>query len=281
MGPSPPLTITASARSPAWRNACSRLARSSPTVVPQCTPRPTSAEAPGDVAVVGVDGLAGQDLVAGAENLDFHRAIMTGRACESEHGSLTLPSRMNPRERSNGRPHTRSARGAGPRRHLDPDRRAEPARPAQHDAVRRLADAPGAAAPGRHRLHHALHPLARGQGRPDLDQPQHGPAAGDGGMPAGPCADDRFARRFARGLGGRPLCRPAEGARRRRHRDRRRLSRHRRRLQDRPAGLSPPAVLAAQPDRPPAGRSATCRSPAAASRSIPATSSSAIAMPCW
>jgi regulator of RNase E activity RraA len=32
--------------------------------------------------------------------------------------------------------------------------------------------------------------------------------------------------------------------------DRRRLPRHRRRRQDRPAGLPPPAVLAAQPDRP-------------------------------
>src|SRR3979490_19702 len=41
-----------------------------------------------------------------------------------------------------------------------------------------------------------------------------------------------------------------------RHRHRRRLSRHQRRVQDGAAGLSPPAVLAAQPDRPPAGRPA-------------------------
>ena len=64
-----------------------------------------------------------------------------------------------------------SARGAGQGRHLDADRRAEPPRPQEHDAVRRLADAARAAGDGGHRLHHALHPLARGQGRADLDQP--------------------------------------------------------------------------------------------------------------
>ena len=42
VGPSPPLTITASARSPACRNAASRVSRSSPTVVPQRTDSPTS-----------------------------------------------------------------------------------------------------------------------------------------------------------------------------------------------------------------------------------------------
>ncbi len=148
----------------------------------------------------------------------------------------------------------RSARGARQSRHLDPDRRAEQARPAQHDPVRCVADPARAAAHGGPRLHDALHPLARGQGRADLDQPLDGPAAGDGGMPAGPCADDRLARRFAGGIGRRPLCRPAEGARRGRHRHRRRLPRHRRRAQDGPAGLSPPPVLAAEPDRAPPGR---------------------------
>ena len=42
--------------------------------------------------------------------------------------------------------------------------------------------------------------------REDKDGPtstnrSHGPAAGDGGVPARPRADDRFPRRFARGLG--------------------------------------------------------------------------------
>ena len=42
VGPSPPLTMTASARSPACRNAASNVSRSSPTVVPQRTDSPTS-----------------------------------------------------------------------------------------------------------------------------------------------------------------------------------------------------------------------------------------------
>ena len=42
VGPSPPLTITASARCEASWKAASRLSRSSPTVVPQWTERPTS-----------------------------------------------------------------------------------------------------------------------------------------------------------------------------------------------------------------------------------------------
>src|SRR5262245_57493876 len=42
VGPRPPLTMTASARSEASWNASSRLSRSSPTVVSQATERPTS-----------------------------------------------------------------------------------------------------------------------------------------------------------------------------------------------------------------------------------------------
>ncbi len=42
VGPSPPLTMTASARSAASRKALARLSRSSPTVVSQATDRPTS-----------------------------------------------------------------------------------------------------------------------------------------------------------------------------------------------------------------------------------------------
>ncbi len=52
-----------------------------------------------------------------------------------------------------------------------------------------------------------------------------------------------LARRFARGVGRRPLHRPAEGTRRGGRRHRRRLSRHQRRVQDRPAG----AVTAGRP----------------------------------
>src|SRR5579871_1078334 len=40
VGPSPPLTMTASARSPAMRKAASNSSRSSPTVVPQDTDSP-------------------------------------------------------------------------------------------------------------------------------------------------------------------------------------------------------------------------------------------------
>ncbi len=42
VGPSPPLTMTASARSPASTKARSRFSRSSPTVVSHSTDRPTS-----------------------------------------------------------------------------------------------------------------------------------------------------------------------------------------------------------------------------------------------
>ncbi len=42
VGPRPPLTMTASARSPARWKARSRFSRSSPTVVSQSTDRPTS-----------------------------------------------------------------------------------------------------------------------------------------------------------------------------------------------------------------------------------------------
>ena len=42
VGPRPPLTMTASARSPASLKASSRLSRSSPTVVSHCTASPTS-----------------------------------------------------------------------------------------------------------------------------------------------------------------------------------------------------------------------------------------------
>ena len=81
-----------------------------------------------------------------------------------------------------------------------------------------------------------------------------GAAASNGGMPARPCVGRRCPRRPARGLGGRYLLRPPEGARLRRHRDRWRAARHRGRLQDRLAGLSPPPVLTAEWDRPSAGR---------------------------
>ncbi len=42
VGPRPPLTMTASARSPASWKARSRFSRSSPTVVSHCTESPTS-----------------------------------------------------------------------------------------------------------------------------------------------------------------------------------------------------------------------------------------------
>ena len=74
-GPSPPLTMTASARSPACRNARSSVSRSSPTVVPQRTASPTSSSFWRDVAEIGVDDLAGQDFVAGADDLDLHARL--------------------------------------------------------------------------------------------------------------------------------------------------------------------------------------------------------------
>ena len=72
VGPRPPLTITASARSAASRNAVSRVSRSSPTVVPQCTDEPDILELLCHVAEIGVDDLAGEHLVAGADDLDPH-----------------------------------------------------------------------------------------------------------------------------------------------------------------------------------------------------------------
>jgi len=42
VGPSPPLTMTASARSPDTRNAAINSSRSSPTIVPQLTDSPKS-----------------------------------------------------------------------------------------------------------------------------------------------------------------------------------------------------------------------------------------------
>ena len=76
VGPSPPLTMTASARSPASWKASSRFSRSSPTVVSHCDGEPDVLELLAHVAEVGVDDLAGQDLVAGADDLDAHVPIV-------------------------------------------------------------------------------------------------------------------------------------------------------------------------------------------------------------
>jgi len=130
--------------------------------------------------------------------------------------------------------------------------RAEPPGPAQHDALRRVA-APARAAPhGGHRLHHAIHPLARGQGRPTSTnrstvQPQAMEECPPGHVLM---IDSRGDSRAASAR--RPLCRPPEGARRGGHRHRRRLPRHRRRVQDRPAAYhrrpsSPPSPIAHRP----------------------------------
>ncbi len=89
-----------------------------------------------------------------------------------------------------------------------------------------------------------------------------------------------LARRFAGGLGGRSLCRPAEGARVPRASSPTAAFAT-------PTACSRPAcrpITAGRPRRParsPTGRSTcNCRSPAAASPSIRATSWSATAMPC-
>ena len=71
MGPRPPLTITASARCAAsWKAAAGFRDRRRPS----CPNAPTARRPPasGHVAEVGVDDLAGQDLVSGADDLDAH-----------------------------------------------------------------------------------------------------------------------------------------------------------------------------------------------------------------
>ena len=72
VGPSPPLTMTASARSPDSRNAASNSSRSSPTIVPQLHRQPEILELLGHIAEIGIDDLAGQHFVAGADDLDAH-----------------------------------------------------------------------------------------------------------------------------------------------------------------------------------------------------------------
>jgi hypothetical protein len=100
-------------------------------------------------------------------------------------------------------------------------------------------------------------------------------------MPARPRADDRQPRRFAGRLGRRPLYRPAQGARRGGVVTDGGFPRHQRRAPHRTAGLPSPRQLAAQPDRAPAGRPAAADRLRRRRRSIPATSWSATATPCW
>ena len=70
VGPSPPFTITASARPAAASKAARSSARSSPTVVSRRIGSPTLARRRLSRAEIGVDGLPAQHLVAGADHLD-------------------------------------------------------------------------------------------------------------------------------------------------------------------------------------------------------------------
>ena len=91
-----------------------------------------------------------------------HAATMRNRDLRSDTGTGYGRSRE-------GETHEGTFKGTprdtGQGRDLDSDRRAEPPRAQEHDPVRRPAGARRAAADGRHRLHDALHSLARGHGR--------------------------------------------------------------------------------------------------------------------
>ena len=74
VGPRPPLTITASARSPAQQE---RLQQALAVVADRRAPahrQPDILELLAHVAEIGVDDLAGEDFVAGADDLDAHAA---------------------------------------------------------------------------------------------------------------------------------------------------------------------------------------------------------------
>lgn len=187
--------MTTSARAAAWWKAARRASRSSPTVVPQATPRSSSTSLAGHVAVVGVDRLAREDLVAGAEDLDAHgqsfpQAVLA-RADAACVGPRRFSATVGLRDRAR-----RS--NPVPRRTVPPRRRGCP-RPARHAALARSRIAAGPCEGRACRRWPAPFPrprLHRCRARAWFPHPH--PARQKASMPVSPAELRLFARRARR-----------------------------------------------------------------------------------